>query len=400
MQLGQGIAKERDLAGFLENLSQSARQLVGADRCSIFVYDAATHTFWSQVAQGLEERLHIPFEKGVVGACATAKETVIVNDAYNDPRFFDEIDRLTGYRTQTLLAVPLLGQDKGVIGVFQVLNKRKGLFSDEDAQMLLLLGNYAGVMLENALLNAELQERFRRKSELLSERNRELEAANAHIERLLSDQDRLIKTAIHEINTPVSIINTHLEVLSDQLQDSKYLRRILSATKILSAVYDDFRYLLNKTKSPYPKERIDLSAFVTARAAYFDDIAAARGQRILTKIEPGLCTRFSPVELQRVIDNTLSNAVKYAPEESIIRVTLESAQGSGLLSIADEGPGIRNPAKIFERYYREQEHIGGFGMGLAIVKGICDENGVSIGIEPGETCGTCFNYRFTLLKNV
>lgn len=394
MGLGQGIAKEHDLGGFLETLSETARQLINADRCSIFVYDPATHTFWSQVAHGLEERLHVPFEKGVLGACATAKETVIVNDAYSDSRFFDEIDRFTGYKTRSILAVPLLGQQRQIIGILQALNKRDGLFGEEDAQMLMLLGSYAGAMLENALLHAELQNRFLHKSEELRQRNRELEAANNHIEALLGEQDRLIKTAIHEINTPVSIINTHLEVLSEEIPDSKYLRRIHSATKVLSSVYDDFRYLLNKNKSPYPKESVDLSEFVLGRVVYFDDIATARGQRLSAQIEPDLRIRFSPTELQRVVDNTLSNAIKYAPEESAVRVTLGLENGRACLKVYDEGPGIRNKARIFDRYYREQEHIGGFGMGLAIVKTICDENSVQVAIEDNTPGGSIFCYRF------
>ena len=396
--LGQGIANEHNLESFLETLSRHASRLVGADRCSIFVYDPATHTFWSQVAEGLEERLHIPFDKGIVGACATSKETLIVNDAYGDPRFFDEIDRFTGYQTRNILAVPLLGHGKRIIGVFQVLNKQNGLFGDEDGQILRLLASHAGILLENALLHAELQNRFLNKSEQLEARNRELEAANAHIQTLLSDQDQLIKTAIHEINTPISIINTHLEVLAEEINDSKYLRRILSASKILSSVYDDFRYLLNKNRAPYPKERVDLSSFVLARIAYFDDIAAARGQRIVADIAPNLFIRFSPLELQRVIDNTLSNAVKYAPEESLIQVSLERHQGAGELNISDEGPGIKDNVRIFERYYREQERIGGFGVGLTIVKSICDENGVDILLKPRQPVGTTFGYRFALLK--
>ncbi len=508
--LGRKTAQERDLHTLLATLGEMARELARADRCSIFVYDHPSDTLWSQVAQGIEERLHVPAKKGIVGAAASQKETLIVNDAYNDPRFFDEIDRLTGYQTRTILAVPLLTRDGRTIGVFQALNKQEGLFNAEDAQMVELLADYAASLLENALLHDALKARYEDTFAALSESEKRFEligrwandgvwdwdikrdklylsprfeailgyapttllksshplktlihprdrfallrrvarrlkdgallrselrmrSADGHyrwvlvraqslydesgapvrmvgsqtditpqkeqaqtIAQLLKEQDRLIKTAIHEINTPVSVLSTHLEALSEELPHERYLVPMRSALKILSGLYDDFRFLQLRERTPKKPQRLNLSAFAADRAAYFEDIIAAKGQRLRTEIEPEQFIRFCPVALQRVIDNTLSNATKYSPEESAITLKVAPLGDHLLLEIIDEGPGIDPKEAIFQRRESTASQVapGGFGIGLSIIKEICESHQVGIRITPNHPTGSRFGYLF------
>jgi len=151
LNFGKVINKTKTLNSVLESMADFAREIIDADRCSIFVYDSTTDELWSKVAQEIEP-LHISARRGVAGYAALSKETQIVVDAYNDYRFNPDVDKATGYLTQSILAVPLLDNQGNTIGVFQALNKKVSVFTNIDAELLLLISNYAASAIENAIL--------------------------------------------------------------------------------------------------------------------------------------------------------------------------------------------------------------------------------------------------------
>lgn len=206
--------------------------------------------------------------------------------------------------------------------------------------------------------------------------------------------DNFIKDSMHEINTPLSIININIDMFSRKSGENRYLSRIKAASKTLATIYNDMDYLIRQDRFSFEKESIDMSAFVKERVAYFEDVAMLREIGIKSRIEEEITLYFNTTKLQRIIDNTISNAIKYSHERSHIEVRLFLEEGKILFEVQDYGVGIENPEKIFERYYRENLNKGGFGIGLNIVKRIVDEHGIDLQIDskPGE--GTRFRYRF------
>ena len=158
-------------------------------------------------------------------------------------------------------------------------------------------------------------------------------------------------------------------------------------------VYEDLEFFVRKNRVEHPKERLDLSRFVQERIAFFDDLLTSKEITVVQKIEEGLIIHFSRLELSRIIDNTLSNAIKYSPSHTKITVSLHDKQQI-LLSIADQGRGIKDAGKVFERYYRGDKISGGFGIGLSIVKAICDKNRVNVEVVSSREKGTTFMYYF------
>lgn len=156
LKLGKKISTNTDLNSVLNILGDTARDIIHADRCSIFIYDKENDELWTKVAHGVDE-IRVCASSGVVGSAALSQEVQIVVDAYNDFRFNKEIDMHTGYVTHDIIAVPLLNHKNETIGVFQALNKKDGVFNSVDAELLILIGNYASVSLENALLYSKLQ---------------------------------------------------------------------------------------------------------------------------------------------------------------------------------------------------------------------------------------------------
>jgi phosphoserine phosphatase RsbU/P len=126
------ISRENDLSKLLVLDADLARDLVRADRASIWMVDDKTGDLVTRVAHGSGE-IRIPPGAGLVGSCVATNETVLVNDTSGDERFLRRVDNATGYQTSSVLVVPLCADGK-VIGAFQLLNKLGG-FSNEDADL-------------------------------------------------------------------------------------------------------------------------------------------------------------------------------------------------------------------------------------------------------------------------
>ncbi|PHR53902.1 MAG: two-component sensor histidine kinase [Arcobacter sp.] len=206
--------------------------------------------------------------------------------------------------------------------------------------------------------------------------------------------DDFIKDSMHEINTPLSIININIDLFNRKNEHNKYLQRIKAASKTLSNIYNDMDYLIKNQQLHFEYEKIDLSAFVHERILYFDEVAQMKGIKIISDIEEGLILNFSPNQLQRIIDNNISNAIKYSDEENQIEIKLLSNNGTYQLVFKDYGIGIMDTDMIFKRYYRENSDKGGFGIGLDIVKSIMDEAGIGLNLESTPDKGSSFTYTF------
>jgi sigma-B regulation protein RsbU (phosphoserine phosphatase) len=161
------IGAAQDLDALLLLNAGMARDLVGADRCSIWLVDAKHNRLWTKVAHGVRE-LHIPMGQGLVGASVARNQTILVNDTLQDERFLRSVDVESGYVTKSILTIPLHGLDGKPMGALQVLNKPDG-FSPEDVDLLGLCSAYSASTLET--------ERLRKEAEVAQLLLREMEIA-------------------------------------------------------------------------------------------------------------------------------------------------------------------------------------------------------------------------------
>ncbi len=206
--------------------------------------------------------------------------------------------------------------------------------------------------------------------------------------------DNFIKDSMHEINTPLSIINVNIDLFARKFGSNRYLERIKAAAKTLGNIYNDMDYLIKKDKVRYEREKVDFSRFLQERIDYFQEVANLRHIKLISHIQPGISLFINRTKLQRVIDNTLSNAIKYSKENSKVEIFLKTSSEYIVLSVKDYGVGIEKPHKIFERYYRENSEKGGFGIGLNIVKNIIDEERIRLKVVSKVNKGSSFIYFF------
>ncbi|KAA0965471.1 HD domain-containing protein [Sporosarcina sp. ANT_H38] len=180
------VSMENDLEKSLMILADLGKKLVVADRCSVWLYDTSKQTIWTVAAHGIEKVI-IPQESGFVGHSIATGKIIIVEDAYLDERFNQEIDIETGYRTCSVLCIPFHNSNGTVIGAFQAINEMtaQGTFSEKDSEILGLAATYAGKSLESAILLKEIIETQKEMLETLGEigESRSQETGN-HVKRV------------------------------------------------------------------------------------------------------------------------------------------------------------------------------------------------------------------------
>ncbi len=144
-----------DLNEILSLIIDAMRDLLDAERATVFEYDAKTNELFATVAHGIGgsgASIRFPADVGLAGAAATSRRILNIADAYSDPRYNQEVDRRTGYRTRSILTIPLLSFDDDLVGVAQVLNKRGGVFGKDDESLAEALAAQAAVAVKRARL--------------------------------------------------------------------------------------------------------------------------------------------------------------------------------------------------------------------------------------------------------
>ncbi len=161
LELSSEISATDSIRTMLQKITDGVKRTLTADRCTVFLLDEGKKELYSWVAHGLEGvEIRLPVFEGLAGDVASTGRTVKIEDAYSDSRFNAEFDVKTGYKTKTVLCMPMKNQKGKVIGVFQVLNKEDGVFSSEDEELLTLFSGQASAILESALLYRELKKTF------------------------------------------------------------------------------------------------------------------------------------------------------------------------------------------------------------------------------------------------
>lgn len=301
------IANEKNLDQLLIYMADMGRELVVSDRCTVWLLDEEKGELWTKVAHELEYT-RVPVSKGLVGYAVRTGESIIIDDAYEDERFNQEVDRKTGYRTKAILVIPIKNNEGKILGAYQAINKmtKEGVFTEKDLKNLTLAASYTGKSLESALLYNEIEETQKEIIFTMGEIGeiRSKETGN-HVRRVaeysyllaklygLSDEEaELIKIAspMHDIGKvaiPDSILNKPGKLTNEEYEQMKQhtvigynllkhsKRRILRSAAIIAHEHHE-----KWNGTGYPNglkgEEIHLYGRITAIADVFDALASDR----------------------------------------------------------------------------------------------------------------------------
>lgn len=206
--------------------------------------------------------------------------------------------------------------------------------------------------------------------------------------------NRFIKDSTHEINTPLSVILMSIETADKKSLSQRNLKRINNietAAKTLSHIYEDLTYLSFGASRAAPKEELNFKEILSERLEFFAPFFAKRALDLRINLKDALINA-NTYELKRAVDNLLSNAVKYTNSGGYVTVSLSKDE----LKISNSGEGLSKEQqdKIFERYTRFNEGQGGFGIGLNLVKRVCENNAIVVTCESEPGKETTFTLRW------
>ncbi|MDP3149656.1 MAG: GAF domain-containing protein [Ignavibacteria bacterium] len=157
-EISKSINCIKDFDKMLHHIVEVAANSLSAERATLFIVDKQKKELWSKSGIGIHQKeIRIPIDTGIAGEVALNNEYQIIDNPYAHPKFNQKVDRVTGYRTRNILCVPMANINGEVIGVFQILNKKDGMFTPDDAQFLGAMAVSTGIAIENSLLREELK---------------------------------------------------------------------------------------------------------------------------------------------------------------------------------------------------------------------------------------------------
>ena len=157
LEVTRKLAAPFDLDTMLTEVVNASREILDAERGTVFLYDETTEELVVRVGTDLQQ-IRIPADKGIVGESAQTRKLINVPDCYADKRFNRAIDKQTGYKSRCMLTIPLIGYEESLIGVLQILNKNSGAFDDQDEYIGLALAAQAAVVIHRAKITEAMIE--------------------------------------------------------------------------------------------------------------------------------------------------------------------------------------------------------------------------------------------------
>ena len=354
-----------------------ATRSISADRGTLYLIDRATDELWSKVAQGVDMvEIRLPVGKGLAGYVARTGEIVNITNAYQDARFNPEIDKKSGYSTQTVLCMPMRNREGVIIGVFQLLNKRTGHFGPEDEAFIDALSVHAAMALENAQLAQRMVEGER-----------------------LSAVGRMASSILHDIKNPLATMRLYADIIrrgshtQDPAQLADQMIRQIDRFNDMAEEILDFAHGVSEISI----ESVALGEVLDPLVRFIETDLASHKIVLVRDIQYNGTCQLDVDKLARAVYNLTSNAVDAMPDGGTLTLSTASTNGYMVIGIGDTGPGIPEEvrSRLFEPFFTHGKRHG-TGLGLSIVKKIMDEHRGRVEVDSRIGKGTIFRLFFPL----
>jgi signal transduction histidine kinase len=384
IELSRHLNMVLELPPLLQRIIEAARELTESAASSIMLVDRSSGDLFFEAATGAKseeiQRVVVPMDDSIAGWVVKHGQSLVIEDAQQDERHFQQSDTETGIVTRSLLAVPLIVKGK-TIGVLEALNKANSeTFDEDDVNLLSTLAAQAAVAIENV--------------------------------RLFQQSD-FISEMVHELRTPLTAILAYADMLLGAAvsaeQRTQFLETIRSEAERLSNLTNEFLDLarLSSGRATLVRAEINLSNVVHTAVNVVRPQAIERGVRISVRAPENLPqVRGDEKRLHQVVLNLMSNAVKYNKPDGNITVTVGvdgENEDYARVTVRDTGRGIsqENLSRLFEKFFRVADAEGyaqGTGLGLSIAKQIVEVHGGQITVESELDVGTTFSFTIPVIQ--
>jgi len=200
---------------------------------------------------------------------------------------------------------------------------------------------------------------------------------------LLLENKRFIADTVHQIRTPLTNIMMNSDLIKMILKNKEvdeFIEQIEASINMLTNSYEDLSYVISHDTIKYTPRDVNLSVILKQRITFFYTIANVNHKKIKYSIEDNIFVYINQIELERIIDNNISNGIKYSTPNTDIFIKLEK-KSNIVLEFITFGDKIKNPDKTFEKNYRENESKRGLGLGLSMVKNICEKYDIKYEVD-------------------
>jgi signal transduction histidine kinase len=412
----------RTIHALLEEAINLVFQVLDADQGAIYLLDA-NNQLAEVAARARDGRPTSGLSQGLLRQALASGEAILTRDAQDDDRFSAHQSIYT-FNIRSALTVPLRTQD-GVLGVMH-LDRRtaRSAFSEEDMQLAVIVAQQVAAALANArfvdALSRTNQELEQARDEILrwnqelegkvEERTREVQAQAAKIATLNREKDHLLGMVAHDLRTPLSGLLGFAEIAladleakagDDRVQeDLEVIRQTaVEMNELLSDLLDVSRIESGKLQIS-PRE-VDLLSLLSEWRRRYEMWASGKGSTFRIHLPDASLTpvRVDPKRIQQVLNNLISNAVKFTPAGGTITLSLaRDPVGQAEISVTDTGPGIAvsEVDKIFGRFEQASPQATrgerGSGLGLSIAKKLVELHGGRIWVESKPGVGSKFSF--------
>jgi len=195
-------------------------------------------------------------------------------------------------------------------------------------------------------------------------------------EELIEYNKHFISNLVHQIRTPLAVIMTNISLLEVMLIKNikQYTSQINASINMLSNSYENLSYCVSFKTLSYPKRKIDLSSFIQNRIEFFDSIALANKKNIVSNIKPSIYIQMNDIELERLIDNNISNALYFSKFEGTIMVSLVEDKNKILLQFKSLNSKYIDFEVLYEKQINYRKDMSSLGLGLYLINKICEKN--------------------------
>lgn len=369
IEAGRTVNSTIELDRLLDLILDAARLSIRADRGTLYLLDEEKNELWAKTVQGESTvEIRLPLGKGLAGFVAQTGETINIIDAYRDPRFNPEIDRQSGYRTHTVLCIPMRDKEGKILGVFQFLNREEGVFTAEDESFIAAFSINASIALNNARLVQETVQ---------SER--------------LAAVGRMSAQIIHDIRSPMATLRLYAETIKRRSKEEEIIRISDQIMKQIDRFVKMAQEILDFSRgvSATKLESIDADELVDAGVDLFTGELKRRNIGFVREVSyHGKCV----VDIEKIIRvfyNIAANAMDAMPDGGTFTFRLGREDSMLCVELSDTGTGI--PPEIREKVLQPFFTFGkkhGTGLGLAIARKIVEDHGGRMEIQSEVGKGT------------
>ncbi|MFC4402454.1 AAA family ATPase [Gracilibacillus xinjiangensis] len=351
------------------------------------------------------------FSPSIINYVLNSRETVVLNDATVQGNFTED-SYLRKVQAKSVLCLPVIYQEKLVAILYMENNQSTHIFTRERLDLLTLISSQAAVSLENAYLYSDLEEKVRKRTDLLNKANQELRDVNQQLINSKEKMNHLLSNISHDLQSPIAVVQGYVGALLDGLVDDpvkqkQFLQIINNRVNGLNQLMKDL-FDLSKLESGnmnFSMEAIPVEQLYHHFCEIFALEVGQAGLRFHPELKIGGMDEYPLVEvdvsrMEQVMANLISNAIKHTETGTIeLSLTLSESNHHAIFSVKDEGGGI-SPTDlpfVFDRYYTKSEKSGN-GLGLAISKEIVSCHNGDIWVESTEGEGTLFAFSIPLVE--